>query len=85
MDKGLVRKTRAMPQDGQLRSHRDEAGRLVYQLHYPDDLAPIVGRHLINPQPGDIGDRTAIYHGYERDLASGQLFAQAWEIEAARR
>ena len=87
MDKGLARKTRAAPIDAQLRSHRDDAGRLVYQLYYLDKggAEPIVGDLLISPQAGDIGPRTAIYFGFERAGTAGQLFAQAWEVELPSR
>lgn len=87
MDKGLATRSRAAPIDAHLRSHRDDAGRLVYQLYYldKDGTDAIFGRHLITPQCGDVGPRFAIYHGYELLSGTGQLFAQAWEVEPARR
>jgi hypothetical protein len=89
MDKGLPRRSRAMPEDALMRSFRDKEGRLVYQLYYPDrgGIAPIVGSHLIAPQCGDIGDRTAVYFGFERagGDANGPLVAQAWEVELPSR
>ncbi len=88
MDKGLPRRSRAMPIDALLRSHRDEAGRLVYQLVYPDGggSAAIVGSHLIAPQCGDV-DKKAIYYGFERagGTVDGPLVAQAWEVELPAR
>lgn len=88
MDKGLPRKSRAMPEHGHLRSHRDKEGRLVYQLYYPDKPDDArVGYSLIAPQCGDIGQRTAIYYGFER-AGGGEhaaLVAQAWEVELPSR
>ncbi len=87
MDKGLPRRSRAMPIDAQLRSHRDEAGRLVYQLYYLDKggTDPIFGSLLIAPQCGDIDARTAVYFGFERAGGDGPLVAQAWEVELPSR
>ena len=88
MDKGLPRPTRGMPENGHLRSHRDEAGRLVYQLYYPDKPEQErAGWHLIAPQCGDIGARTAIYYGFERAGGGDKapLVAQAWEVELPSR
>lgn len=87
MDKGLPRRSRAMPIDAQLRSHRDEAGRLIYQLYYLDKggTEPIFGDLLISPQCGDIDQRVAIYYGFERTGGGGQLVAQAWEVELPSR
>lgn len=85
MSNGLPRRTRAAPIDAQLRSHRDEGGRLVYQLYYLDGSdAPMASLHLIDPRAGPVSDRAATYYGFERQQ-SGQLVAQAWEIEPARR
>lgn len=87
LDKGKPRSTRAAPIDAHLRSHRDKAGRLVYQLYYLDrgGTEQIFGSHLIAPQPGDVTDRFAVYHGYNLNVDTGQLYAQAWEVEPARR
>lgn len=88
MDMGLPRRSRAGPEDGHLRSHRDDAGRLVYQLYYPDKPTQArVGYMLIAPQCGDIGERTAIYYGFERARGddNGPLVAQAWEVELPSR
>jgi len=88
MDKGLPRRSRAAPVDALLRSHRDEGGRLVYQLYYPDKggTAAIVGSHLISPQCGDV-DKKAVYFGFERSTggAADPLVAQAWEVELPSR
>lgn len=43
------------------------------------------GKHLIAPQAGEVRERVAIHHGYALDADSGQLFAQAWEVEPAGR
>ena len=88
MDKGLPRRSRGMPQDGHLRSHRDDGGRLVYQLYYPDKpTEAVVGTMLLSPQCGEIDHRLAIYFGFER--AGGghdaPLVAQAWEVELPSR
>jgi len=87
LDKGLPRRTRAAPIDAFLRSHRDKAGRLVYQLYYLDrgGAELMFGQHLISPQAGEVRERVAVYHGYTMDAGSGQLFAQAWEVEPAGR
>ena len=64
--------------DAHLRSHRDDVGRLVYQLYYPDKdgTQELFRQHLINPQAGDVGKRTAVYYGFQRTHA-GALVAQA--------
>jgi hypothetical protein len=89
MDKGLARRSRAMPQDALLRSFRDKEGRLVYQLYYPDrgGIAPIVGSHLILPQCGEASDKTVVFFGFERagGAPDGPLVAQAWEVELPSR
>ena len=89
MDKGLPRRSRAMPEDALLRSFRDKEGRLVYQLYYPDrgGIAPIVGSQLLAPQCGDVSDRTVIYFCFERAGGdpNGALVAQAWEVELPSR
>lgn len=88
MDKGLPRRSRSAPVDALMRSHRDESGRLVYQLYYADQggTAAIVGSHLIAPQCGDV-DKRAIYYGFERAGGdpNGPLVAQAWEVEVPSR
>lgn len=88
MDAGKPRRSRAMPVDALLRSYRDEAGRLVYQLYYPDNGggAAIAGSHLIAPQCGDV-DKKMVVYGFERagGFADGALVAQAWEVELPSR
>ena len=84
MDRGVPRRSRAAPEHGHLRSYRDEGNRLVYRLCYPDKTTdPIPGWMLLMPQCGDVGERTAIYFGFERagGGASDPLVAQAWEVE----
>ena len=88
MDKGLPRRSRAMPIDAFLRSHRDKEGRLVYQLYYLDKggTDAIVGSHLIAPQCGDI-DKKMVVYGFERSRGgeTDPLVAQAWEVELPSR
>jgi hypothetical protein len=86
LDCGMPRRSRAAPIDGHLRSHRDQAGRLVYQLYFIDNEGSKdpMWNHLIEPQAGPVTDRAATYYGFERQQ-SGQLVAQAWEVEPARR
>ena len=87
LDKGMPRLTRAAPIDAFLRSHRDKGGRLVYQLYYLDrgGQQVIFGQHLIAPQAGEVNDRAAVFHGYYLHADTRQLYAQAWEVQPARR
>lgn len=88
MDRGLQRRARSMPVDGHLRSHRDDGGRLVYQLYYPDKKAQaVVGYILIAPHCGEIDERTAVYYGFERSGGADHdpLVAQAWSVELPSR
>ncbi len=87
LENGKPRRVKAAPIDAHLRSHRDKGGRLVYQLYYLDKggTQEIFGSHLIAPQPGDVDDRVAVYHGYYLSADTGQLYAQAWAVEPARR
>lgn len=85
MDKGLKRRSRAMPVIGDLALEVDEAARRVMILKSIEKSAiPVMGE-MLHPQMADVGKRTFTMHGYEVDKVSGQLFGQAWEIEPDRR
>lgn len=85
MDKGLKRRSRAMPVPGDLRLEVDDTGRRTFLLCEVTDTAIPVIAKLVHPQVADVGQRAITAHGYELDVVSGQLFGQAWEIEPLRR
>lgn len=84
MDKGLKRTARAQPDSGDLRQV-EESGRRTFVLSEVHATAIPVIAKLVHPQIADVGERSWTVHGYELDRKTGQLFAQAWEIEPQRR
>lgn len=85
MDKGLKRTTRGMPLPGDLRHEVGEGGRPALLLCSVEKTElPVIAR-LFHPHIADVAQRSMTAHGYEVDKGSGQLFAQAWEIEPVRR
>lgn len=85
MDRGLKRASRASPKPGDLRHENDAAGRpALVLIELSDTALPVIAR-LLHPQISGVGKASWTAHGYEQDGITGQLFAQAWEIEPLRR
>ena len=84
MDKGLKRRTRAMPETADLKLEADEQGRPVLVAYRPGQTAVPVLAKLYHPQLADVGKKGFFFRGYELDRATGQLFAQAWDVEPER-
>lgn len=86
LDKGLKRRSPAAPETVDLALKVDDGARRVLVAYYPDRSAtsiPVFGR-LVYPQLADMKPRSFVMHGYEADRQTGQLFAQAWELEPVR-
>lgn len=84
LDKGVKRTSRAPPIVGDLLSAWDERHRQVLQLWEPGEPPKLMWNHLIHPQLSAVQKRLMVFHGYEQ-YASGQLVAQAWEVEPQSR
>lgn len=85
MDKGLKRKSRAMPETVDLAHEADEQGRPVLVAYRVGATEVPVLAKLFHPQLSDVGKRGMFFRGFEIDRQTGQLFAQAWEVEPVRR
>lgn len=85
MDKGLKRRSKAMPETADLKLEADEHGRPVLVAYRIGETAVPILAKLYHPQLADVGKRGFFFRGYELDRNSGQLFAQAWDIEPVRR
>jgi hypothetical protein len=85
MDKGLKRRSKAMPETADLKLEADEQGRPVLVGYRIGETAVPILAKLYHPQLADVGKRGFFFRGYELDRDSGQLFAQAWEVEPVRR
>jgi hypothetical protein len=85
MDKGLKRTSRAMPETVDLAHEFDEQHRPVLVAYRVGATEVPVLAKLFHPQLADVGKRGMFFRGFEKDRATGQLFAQAWEVEPVRR
>lgn len=85
MDKGLKRKSRAMPETVDLKHEADEQGRPALVAYRVGTTEVPVFAKLFHPQLSDVGKRGFFFRGFEIDRQTGQLFAQAWEVEPVRR
>ena len=85
LEKGIKRRTRAMPETVDIELEVDEEGRRILVAYMPDRRSFPIFAKLIQPQLASMGKRSFVMSGFELDRDTHQLFGQAWELEPAGR